>query len=117
MTVPMNLRAKSKSFLQTRRNSLLKQVAAIDPHILRGSLIERYIRCGKPGCKCADGPGHGPKYYLSVSYPAQRPQQQYVPEQFRGQISQSLANYQRLKSLLESICDINRELLRRRTEL
>ncbi len=37
--------------------------------ILRGSLIERYKRCGKPGCKCADGAGHGPKYYLSVSYP------------------------------------------------
>ena len=49
--------------------------------ILRGSLIERYKRCGKPGCKCADGPGHGPKYYLSVSYPGLRPQMDYVPQE------------------------------------
>ncbi|MHC4710339.1 MAG: DUF6788 family protein [Planctomycetota bacterium] len=43
--------------------------------ILRGSLIERYKPCGRPGCKCAKGPGHGPKYYLSVSQaiPGQQP--------------------------------------------
>lgn len=22
-----------------------------------------FIRCGKEGCKCADGPGHGPYWY------------------------------------------------------
>lgn len=113
----MNLQKHSAASLRRRRAALLARVASIDPRILRGSLIERFLRCGKPGCKCVDGPGHGPKYYLSVSYPAQRPQQQYVPEQSREQVSQSLANYQRLKSLLESICDINRELLRRRAEL
>ena len=117
LTVQMNLQEKSKTFLRTRRNALLKRVAAIDPHILRGSLIERYIRCGKPGCKCVDGPGHGPKYYLSVSYPDQKPQQDYVPQQFQKHVARSLANYQKLKTLLERICDINRELLRRREEL
>jgi len=110
----MNLHEKSKAFLQSRRTSLLRRVAAIDPHILRGSLIERYIRCGKPGCRCADGPGHGPKYYLSVSYPDRRPQQDYIPQQFRKRVLKSLANYQKLKALLEQICDINRELLRRK---
>jgi hypothetical protein len=113
----MNLQSKSKLFLQTRRNSLLKRVAAIDQRILRGSLIERYIRCGKPGCKCADGPGHGPKYYLSISYSDRRPEQDYIPQQFQKHVVKSLANYQKLRTLLEQICDINRELLRRREEL
>lgn len=113
----MNLQEKSKAFLQSRRTSLLRRVAVIDPHILRGSLIERYIRCGKPGCKCADGPGHGPKYYLSVSYPDRKPEQDYVPQQFQKHVVKSLANYQKLKTLLEQIYDINRELLRRREEL
>jgi len=113
----MDLRVRSTAFLRTRRASLLSRVASIDPHILRGSLIERFLRCGRPGCKCAHGPGHGPKYYLSVSYPDHRPQQDYVPEQFRKRVTQSLANYQKLKTLLEGICDINRELLRRREEL
>jgi hypothetical protein len=47
--------------------------------ILRGSLVERYKQCGKPGSKCADGPGAWPKYYLSVSYPGLRPQMDYAP--------------------------------------
>ena len=61
------------STLRRRRAQLLRQMPALDT-LLRGSLIERYKRCGKPGCKCADGPGHGPKYYLSVSFPGRRPQ-------------------------------------------
>ena len=117
LNVQMNLEEKSTAFLRRRRNSLLKRVASFDPRILRGSLIERYIPCGKPGCKCTQGPGHGPKYYLSVSYPNQRPQQDYIPQQLHNRVAQSLANYQKMKTLLENICDINRELLRRREEL
>ena len=67
------------STLRRRRAQLLKQMPALET-LLRGSLIERYKRCGKPGCKCADGPGHGPKYYLSVSFPGRRPQMDYVPQ-------------------------------------
>ena len=85
--------------------------------ILRGSLIERYKRCGKPGCKCADGPGHGPKYYLSVSYPGLRPQMDYVPQESYAQTAEFLANYHRAREILEAICEINRELLRRREAL
>ena len=66
--------------LRKRRTALLHQLPPLKA-ILRGSLIERYKRCGKPGCKCADGPGHGPKYYLSVSYPGLRPQMDYVPQE------------------------------------
>ena len=62
--------------LRRRRQALLRQLPSLK-EILRGSLIERYKRCGKPGCKCADGPGHGPKYYLSVSHPGLRPQMDY----------------------------------------
>jgi hypothetical protein len=85
--------------------------------ILRGSLIERYKRCGRPGCKCAKGRGHGPKYYLSVSYPRLRPQMDYVPQEFHAQVRKFLANYQRAREILEEICEINRELLRRREAL
>jgi len=85
--------------------------------ILRGSLIERYKRCGKPGCKCADGPGHGPKYYLSVSHPGLRPQMDYVPQESHAQITEFIANYHRAREILEAISEINRELLRRREAL
>jgi hypothetical protein len=107
---------QSTAALRKRRQALLRQLPPLDA-ILRGSLIERYKRCGKPGCKCADGRGHGPKYYLSVSYPGLRPQMDYVPQECFEQTSELLANYQRARELLEQICEINRELLRRREEL
>jgi hypothetical protein len=32
---------------------------------LQGTLISRYVRCGKPGCACAKEPSHGPYVVLS----------------------------------------------------
>ena len=65
-----------------QRQALVRQLRRLEPFILRGSLIERFKRCGKAGCKCTQGPGHGPKYYLSVSQPGARPQMDYVPVEY-----------------------------------
>ncbi len=65
----MKIQKQTTAALRKRRQALLRQLPPLKA-VLRGSLIERYKRCGKPGCKCARGPGHGPKYYLSVSYPS-----------------------------------------------
>src|ERR1700694_444685 len=102
--------------LRRRRQALERQLPPLKA-ILRGSLIERYKRCGKPGCKCAAGPGHGPKYYLSVSYPGLRPQMDYVPQADYADVTERLANYHRVREIIEEICEINRELLRRREAL
>jgi len=112
----MKIQHHTTAALRKRRDSLLRQLPSLQA-ILRGSLIERYKRCGKPGCKCADGPGHGPKYYLSVSYPGLRPQMDYVPQEAYAQTAEFLANYHRAREILEAICEINRELLRRREAL
>src|SRR6201981_3793175 len=99
--------------LRRRRRALLRQLPPLQA-ILRGSLIERFKPCGKPGCKCADGPGHGPKYYLSVSHPGLRPQMDYIPQELHEQTAEFLANYHRVREIMEAICEINRELLSRR---
>jgi hypothetical protein len=112
----MNLQDQPGTALRKRRKALLRQLPPLQS-ILRGSLIERYKRCGKPGCKCADSPGHGPKYYLSVSHPGLRPQMDYVPQECYAQTAEFLANYHRTREILEAICEINRELLRRREAL
>ena len=112
----MKIQSQPTTALRKRRNALLRQLPPLQS-ILRGSLIERYKRCGKPGCKCADGPGHGPKYYLSVSFPGLRPQMDYVPQELYARTAEFLANYHRAREILEAICEINRELLRRREAL
>ena len=110
------LRKQTSVTLRRRRRQLLRQLPPLD-RLLRGSLIERYKPCGKPGCKCAHGPGHGPKYYLSVSFPGLPPQMDYVPQGCYQQATRFLANYHRTRQILEAICEINRELLRRREAL
>jgi hypothetical protein len=104
----------SPAALLHRRQTLVTQLVQLQPLILRGSLIERYKRCAHPGCKCQTGRGHGPKYYLSVSQAGSRPEMDYVPEEYSQQISAYLRNFQKVRQMLERICNINRELLRRR---
>ena len=106
----------SVAALRRRRRQLLRQLPPLDC-LLRGSLIERYKPCGKPGCKCARGPGHGPKYYLSVSHYGRQPQMDYIPQDYQSQASECLANYHRLREILDEVCAINHELLCRREAL
>jgi hypothetical protein len=106
----------SIAVLLRRRQTLVGKLAGLQPLILRGSLIERYKRCGHPGYKCQQGQGHGPKYYLSVSQAGRRPEMDYVPEEYSQQVSDCLRNFQKVRQLLEKICNLNRELLRRRAE-
>ena len=81
--------------------------------------VQRAAVCsvGKPGCKCARGPGHGPKYYLSVSHYGRQPQMDYIPQDYQSQASECLANYHRLREILDEVCAINHELLSRREVL
>lgn len=104
------------STLRRRRKQLLRKLPALDT-LLRGSLIERYKRCGKPGCKCAHGPGHGPKYYLSVSIPGSHPQMDYVLQADYADVVERVNDYHRVREIIEEVCTINRELLRRREAL
>ena len=107
---------QSAAELKRRRKQLLRKLPPLDA-VLRGSLIERYKRCGNPRCKCANGPGHGPKYYLSVSHASESPQMDYVPQAEHAVVSEYLANYSRVREILEEIPQINHELLRRRQPL
>lgn len=99
--------------LRRRRAALRRQLPSLTA-TLRGSLIERFKRCGRPGCKCAHGIGHGPKVYLSVSVPKARPVMVYVPQEQRSKVEQFVANYRKARQLLDEIAAINLELLRRR---
>lgn len=103
----------STSALRRRKTALLGQLPPMDA-VLRGSLIERYKRCGKPNCKCAKGRGHGPKYYLSVSRSGARPEMAYVPKVRQAEVAEALAHYRHIREILDELCTINRELLRRR---
>lgn len=109
--------AISTSELRKNRQDLIGQLAAFDGKILRGSLIESYKKCGKPGCKCATGTGHGPKHSMTVNFPRRKPENDYIPLEYVAQVKEYVSNYHRFKEITEQICMINREILKRREEL
>jgi len=52
--------------MERRRESIKAQLAAVGD-LRRGSLVERYRKCGKGNCCCAaeEGGGHGPSWSLT----------------------------------------------------
>ena len=97
--------------LRQRRLGLAKLPPVAE--ILRGSLMERYVTCGNPSCKCARGERHGPTWYLSVTLGPGRTTGSIIPEEKVDEVRGWIENYHKLKDRLEKISDINRELLRR----
>jgi hypothetical protein len=112
----MILKNISTSSLRERRRQLAQDIPPIE-QVMRGTLSQAYKRCGRPNCRCVDGPGHGPKYYLSVSQPSGRPHRDYVRNADVGRAAQFISNLHAIRDALDEICAINTELLRRHEEL
>src|SRR6202162_3446148 len=112
----MNIQNLASTALRKRRRKLVRDLPPIE-QVLRGTLVDTYKRCGRPNCHCVDGAGHGPKRYLSISQPGGRPRRDYVPNDVHVQVAQSIADFRKLRDMLNEICAINTELLRRRKDL
>ena len=83
----------------------------ITGELLRGSLLERTVR-HRSGCpKCARGEGHR-VFVLTVSYPGGRTRQFSVRRERVDEVRRWLSNYQELKEAIETICELNHDLLR-----
>ena len=98
--------------LRHRRQGLVKLLPPAG-EVLRGSLVERYVTCGNPSCKCARGERHGPMWYLTVTLGPGHTTGGIIPAEQVEQVRRWIENFQRLKGDLEGISEINRELLRR----
>ena len=83
----------------------------ITGEILRGSLLERTVRHTKDCPKCARGEGHR-VFVLTVSYAGGRTQQISVRRERVAEVRRWLDNYQKLKETIETICELNHDLLR-----
>jgi hypothetical protein len=81
--------------------------------IVRGSLVTRYRRCGKPTCHCATTEGHGPAHYLVVTLKPGKTEQILLSEEMRPVARQFLENA-RWWAALEKVAAVNRRLLRLR---
>ena len=83
----------------------------ISGELLRGSLLERTVRHTKDCPKCARGVGHR-VFVLTVTYPGGRTRQFSVRRERVTEVRRWLNNYRELKQAIETICELNHELLR-----
>lgn len=98
--------------LRARRRRLAARLA--DPTVmLSGALVSQTRRCGKPGCQCAEGDGHGPYTYLSVRSGGST-RLRYVPAAQVPVVQRRVKRTAVFEALLAQISAINTELLARR---
>jgi hypothetical protein len=114
----MDIQKLSSPALRRRRRRIVRDLPPIE-QVLRGTLVETYKRCGRQNCHCVDGPGHGPKRYLSISQPGTggRQRRDYVPNDIHERVADLIGNFRAVRAALDEICAINTELLRRREGL
>ena len=101
----------SPASLRAHRAKIPKTLPPLE-EVLRGSFLQREIRCGKP-CRCDKGPGH-PILCLTVTFPGGRTQQVTVPRDLARTVQLWINNYRRWWQAIEEVSAINRRLLQLR---
>lgn len=113
----MNTHKKDLSRVSTRtlldrRRRLVTRLGDAET-LLAGSLVEQTRRCGKAGCRCADGEPHGPYVYFAPKT-AGRGRLRYVPAALLEVGRRCVHTGAEVEAALAEISTINAELLARR---
>lgn len=98
--------------LLARRRALAARLGGVE-QVLAGSLVEQTRRCGKPGCRCAEGEPHGPYAYFAPRTGG-RGRLRYVPAPLAEVVRGYLRRGEQVEAVLAEISAINAELLARR---
>ena len=95
--------------LLAERSALLAELARL-PHVVHGSIVERYTVCSRANCKCHQGQKHGPVMCVVVNENGKQ-RQKYIPKEMRELAVQYVDEYKCALTLLDRISAINVQLL------
>lgn len=104
-------KSMSLAKIKRRRVQLVRRLARAG-EIMKGSLVERWTRCGRPGCRCGKGQKHGPYLYVSV-FRDGRTRSVYVPQHLQEEVRRWVQNTRDLENDVAEITWLNAQLLRR----
>jgi hypothetical protein len=96
--------------IQSTREALWRQVSRLARRALFGTLSETYRTCGRPGCRCHQGPKHGPHLYVSFRGP-KGTTGYYVPQDLAEPMRQGVAAWQERQGVLRALAELNRQRL------
>jgi hypothetical protein len=96
--------------LQARRDHLRVQVSSVQD-MRPGSLVERFRRCGKRSCHCAQegSPGHGPSFSLTRAVGG-KTVTRIIPASAVSETQEQLAEYRRFRQLTQELIEANERL-------
>ena len=100
--------------LLAHRRQILAKLPPLE-EVLRGSVLVRSLRCGKPSCHCAEGDGH-PATYLSVTHPGGRTEQISLPAELVPLAERGVAAYRAWWAAVEKLSAINRDRIRQQRQ-
>ena len=92
---------------QARLRAQLAHAADMRP----GSLVQRFVRCGKPGCHCAQqtDPGHGPIWSLTREV-AGKTVTRLIPANAVEATRVQIAEYHRFRTMTKELVEISERL-------
>ena len=101
----------SVSRLERRWEDLHAQLASIS-EMRPGSLVERYRRCGKPSCHCAQpgGQAHGPCWSLTWAESGKTFTRVLPAGAAVEQVRLQLAEHKKFRLLVRELTDVGRRL-------
>src|ERR1035437_6919896 len=98
------------SELEAQRERLKLQLSGLGD-LRPGSLVERYRKCGKPNCHCAQPgePGHGPSWSLTHDVKG-KTATRIIPEALVPQTREQIAEYRRLRHLTSDLVEVKEKI-------
>lgn len=108
----MKKQAANRQKLKKQRSALAKGLGR-SGRLLKGSVIEKGIKCSKPQCECTRGKLHGPYLYVSVFCGKEAGTRLiYVPKHMHKEVKAWVGNLHRIREDIEMINQVNLNLLK-----
>lgn len=104
------MRANQIEELEQKRDELKRRLAAIR-EMRQGSLVERYRRCGKQTCHCANegASGHGPSWSLTRAVGG-KTVTRIIPSHAVERTREQLAEFHKFRELTRELVEVNERL-------
>ena len=103
---------KNINFYKRKRESLLKDLWNKGLFV-SGCIVDVARRCGNKRCKCAKGDKHVSKYLSYRDSNKKRTAHVYIPLDILEEVERWNVEYKRIKKVMEEICQIQREIIRK----
>jgi len=97
--------------LNERKDQIIASLPSVG-HVIHGSLVPGFVKCGKPTCHCANGEGH--KVLRLSSFYHGHTAVDHVPASWEAWMREGIENYKSAQELLLELAEIYLALFKRR---